>query len=114
MQKSAEYIDIVEKMALIGGTCNFLITLKGKLAIGISVGEASSENPEMTKKEKKIKEKYENICVCQKKVVILQAFSSEMARLKAFALQTKAARISSSPQKSTDFRGPRKGKTANG
>ena len=32
-----------------------------------------------------------------------------MARLKAFALQTKAARISSSPQKSADFRGPHKG-----
>ena len=32
-----------------------LITLKGKLSIGISVGEASSENPEMTKKKKKSK-----------------------------------------------------------
>ena len=31
-----------------------------------------------------------------------------MARLKAFALRTEAARISSSPQKSADFRGPRK------
>ena len=51
----------------------------------------------------------QKICACQKKAVLLQAFSSEMARLSAFALRTEAARISSSPQKSADFRGPRKG-----
>ncbi len=51
----------------------------------------------------------QKICAYQKKAVLLQAFSSEMARLSAFALRTEAARISSSPQKSADFRGPRKG-----
>ena len=51
----------------------------------------------------------QKICACQKKAVLLRAFSSEMARLSAFALRTEAARISSSPQKSADFRGPRKG-----
>ena len=101
-------------MALIGGTCNFLITLKGKLAIGISVGEASSENPEMTKKEKKIKEKYENICVCQKKVVILQAFSSEMALRKRSPCDRKRIAFPPLPKNQQIFGDTEKKKTANG
>ena len=51
------------------------------------------------------------ICTIQKKAVTLQAFSSEMARRSALTSRPEAARISSSPQKSADFRGPRKRKT---